>query len=230
MYLFFNTGSKWICLKGPDAHTGCRSRTDSCFYCHLWQFFGLSQCRQPLSRQTSKECLQGTVPIRDRLPVEGLLQGISCYSITLMVPFHIIVARGWFHWLFGSVGGERQAARWLLQEGKKHDAPESWNSPWVANYRYIHMFELVCFICTFHCRCSPVICGAGEVCLHNSGCVGIHVKPTLSRPAAASFFGRQRQRGRVNENTCALRVINSACAHVRGNCRGSAQGKGLQVL
>ena len=46
-----------------------------------------------------------------RLPVEGLSQGISCYSITLMVPLHIVVAQERFHWLFGSVGGERRAAR-----------------------------------------------------------------------------------------------------------------------
>ena len=44
------------------------------------------------------------------------------------------------------------------------------------------------------------------------------------------IFGMQRQRGRVNENpntsefvknTQALRVVNSGCATVRGNCRGT---------
>lgn len=44
-----------------------------------------------------------------------------------------------------------------------------------------------------------------------------------------NFFGRQRQRGRVNENPCvqeflkntqALRVASSSCAAVKGNCRG----------
>lgn len=49
-----------------------------------------------------------------------------------------------------------------------------------------------------------------------------------------NFFGRQRQRGRVNENpsaaeffknTQALRVINSTCSTVRGNCRGASKRK-----
>ena len=43
-----------------------------------------------------------------------------------------------------------------------------------------------------------------------------------------NFFGQQRQRGKVNDNpnsaefiknTQALRVINSTCATIRGNCR-----------
>ena len=45
-----------------------------------------------------------------------------------------------------------------------------------------------------------------------------------------NFFGRPRQRGRVNEsssvakflqNTQALRIVYSTCATVRGNCRGT---------
>ena len=45
-----------------------------------------------------------------------------------------------------------------------------------------------------------------------------------------NFFGHQRQRGKVNDNpnsaefiknTQALRVINSTCATIRGNCRDS---------
>ncbi len=49
-----------------------------------------------------------------------------------------------------------------------------------------------------------------------------------------NFFGQQRQRGRVNENpnvsefvknTQALRVVNSSCATVRGNCRGAQKKK-----
>lgn len=52
------------------------------------------------------------------------------------------------------------------------------------------------------------------------------------------FFGQQRQRGRVNENpsavqfaenTRALRVINGACQHVRGNCRGASKREGPKV-
>ena len=49
-----------------------------------------------------------------------------------------------------------------------------------------------------------------------------------------NFFGRQHQRGRVNEspsgakflqNTQALRIVDSTCATVRGNCRGTNRGK-----
>ena len=45
-----------------------------------------------------------------------------------------------------------------------------------------------------------------------------------------NFFGRQRQRGRVNEipsvakflwKIQAFRIIDSTCATVRGNCRGA---------
>ena len=46
-----------------------------------------------------------------------------------------------------------------------------------------------------------------------------------------NFFSQQRQRGRANENstmteflknTQALRVVNSTCSAVHGNCRGGA--------
>jgi hypothetical protein len=45
------------------------------------------------------------------------------------------------------------------------------------------------------------------------------------------FFGRQRQRGRVNENPCVTEFlkntqVNTACSTVRGNCRGAAKRKG----
>ena len=50
-----------------------------------------------------------------------------------------------------------------------------------------------------------------------------------------NFFGQQRQRGKANENpntaefiknTQALRIINSTCATIRGNCRDSdSKGK-----
>ncbi len=45
-----------------------------------------------------------------------------------------------------------------------------------------------------------------------------------------NFLGQQRQRGRVNENpnipefiknTQALRIVNTTCCTVRGNCRGA---------
>ena len=49
-----------------------------------------------------------------------------------------------------------------------------------------------------------------------------------------NFFGRQHQRGRVIENpsvaeflqnTQALRIVDSTCATVHGNCRGANRGK-----
>ena len=52
----------------------------------------------------------------------------------------------------------------------------------------------------------------------------------ISQDPLEKFFGNQRQRGGVNENptvkefcqnTQALRVINTICKDVRGNCRGS---------
>ena len=54
-----------------------------------------------------------------------------------------------------------------------------------------------------------------------------------------NFFGRQRQRGRVNEspsvakflqNTRALRIADSTCATVHGNCGGANRGKGRHQL
>lgn len=54
----------------------------------------------------------------------------------------------------------------------------------------------------------------------------------LCQDPLENFFGRQRQRGRVNENPCvkeflkntqALRVVNSTCSTVRGNCRGATR-------
>ena len=64
--------------------------------------------------------------------------------------------------------------------------------------------------------------------------VTVFLSNRICQDPLENFFGRQRQRGRVNENPCvaeflqntqALRVINSTCATVRGNCRGAIRGK-----
>ena len=60
--------------------------------------------------------------------------------------------------------------------------------------------------------------------------VSFFLTERINQDPLEKFFGMQRQRGRVNENpnvqeftknTQALRVINSICGSVRGNCRGS---------
>ena len=52
----------------------------------------------------------------------------------------------------------------------------------------------------------------------------------LCQDSLENFFGQQRQRGRTHENpnaaqfvknSQALRIINSTCATIRGNCRAS---------
>ena len=52
----------------------------------------------------------------------------------------------------------------------------------------------------------------------------------LSQDPLEKLFRQQRQRGRVNENpnsqdffknTQALRVVNSVCNNIKGNCRGN---------
>jgi len=52
-----------------------------------------------------------------------------------------------------------------------------------------------------------------------------------------NFFGQVRQKGRVNENpnvgefiktTQALRVVNSECVIIKGNCRGTRKRKTKQ--
>ena len=59
--------------------------------------------------------------------------------------------------------------------------------------------------------------------------VKVFLSNRICQDPLENFFGHQRQRGRVNENpnvaeflknTQALRVINTTCATVRGNCRG----------
>jgi len=54
-----------------------------------------------------------------------------------------------------------------------------------------------------------------------------------------NFFGQQRQRGKANENpnsaefmknTQALRVINTACSTVRGNCRQINETKSAKLV
>ena len=54
----------------------------------------------------------------------------------------------------------------------------------------------------------------------------------ISQDPLENFFGVQRQRGRTGENpnvaqfcknTQAIRLINSVCANVKGNCRGRKQ-------
>ena len=60
--------------------------------------------------------------------------------------------------------------------------------------------------------------------------VSIFLSNRLCQDPLENFFGQQRQRGRANENpnaveffrnTQALRVINTTCANIKGNCRGS---------
>lgn len=60
--------------------------------------------------------------------------------------------------------------------------------------------------------------------------VKVFLSNRICQDPLENFFGRQRQRGRVNENpstaeflknTQALRVINSTTSTVRGNCRGT---------
>ena len=62
--------------------------------------------------------------------------------------------------------------------------------------------------------------------------VTLFLSNRLCQEPLECFFGQQRQRGRVNENpsvlefvqnTQALRVINTTCANIKGNCRGLQQ-------
>ena len=63
--------------------------------------------------------------------------------------------------------------------------------------------------------------------------VSVFLSNRICQDPLENFFGQQRQRGRVNENpnaaefkknTQALRMVNSFCSGVRGNCRGIQQG------
>lgn len=58
--------------------------------------------------------------------------------------------------------------------------------------------------------------------------VSVFCSGCLNQDPIEKFFGQQRQRGRTNENpnaaefmknTQALRVINTTCGNIRGNCR-----------
>lgn len=71
--------------------------------------------------------------------------------------------------------------------------------------------------------------------------VTVFMSNRICQDLLEQFFGQQRQRGRTHENpnaaeflknTQALRVINSTCAGIRGNCRGSnnRNGKRKTVL
>ncbi len=64
--------------------------------------------------------------------------------------------------------------------------------------------------------------------------VEIFFSNRLCQDDLENFFGQQRQRGRTHENpnaaeflknTQALRVINSTCATIRGNCRDGGPSK-----
>ena len=61
--------------------------------------------------------------------------------------------------------------------------------------------------------------------------VSVFISNKLSQDPIEKFFGQQRQRGSSNDNpnvsqfikaTQALRVINTTCADIKGNCRGSS--------
>ena len=60
--------------------------------------------------------------------------------------------------------------------------------------------------------------------------VSIFMSSKISQDPVEKFFGQQRQRGSSNDNpnvsefvkgTQALRVINTTCADIKGNCRGT---------
>lgn len=62
--------------------------------------------------------------------------------------------------------------------------------------------------------------------------VSVFMSNKISQDPVEKFFGQQRQRGSSNDNpnvsefiknTQALRVINSTCADIKGNCRGTNQ-------
>ena len=64
--------------------------------------------------------------------------------------------------------------------------------------------------------------------------VTLFLSNAICQDPLEKFFGQQRQRGRTNENpnvfefiknTQALRVINSTCSNIRGNCRGQKLGE-----
>ena len=61
--------------------------------------------------------------------------------------------------------------------------------------------------------------------------VTVFMSNRICQDPLENFFSQQRQRGRANENptmteflknTQALRVINSTCSAVHGNCRGGS--------
>ena len=60
----------------------------------------------------------------------------------------------------------------------------------------------------------------------------------LSQDPVEKFFGQQRQRGSSNDNpnanqflknTQTIRVINTTCLNIRGNCRGTDKVETLQA-
>ena len=64
--------------------------------------------------------------------------------------------------------------------------------------------------------------------------VTVFLSNRICQDPLENFFGQQRQRGRVNENpnvsefiknTQALRVVNSTCSSIRGNCRHPLKNK-----
>lgn len=64
--------------------------------------------------------------------------------------------------------------------------------------------------------------------------VKVFLSNRICQDPLENFFGKQRQRGRVNENpnalefirnTQALRIVNTDCTTIRGNCRGASKRK-----
>lgn len=62
--------------------------------------------------------------------------------------------------------------------------------------------------------------------------VKVFMSTHVNQDPLENFFGQQRQRGGTSDNpnaktfvhsTQALRVVNTVCANVRGNCRGNKE-------
>ena len=106
---------------------------------------------------------------------------------------------------------------------------------YVCNHLYlIHIIYMLCFILfSVHSFVELV------QYLFSLPDVSLFLSNRLCQDPLEKFFGEQRQRGRVNKNpnvveflrnTQALRVINTTCTNVKGNCRGSNRKRGVDDL
>ena len=129
--------------------------------------------------------------------------------------------------IFGRLEGKCNEQRGIHKCSEENDVTYHRDTPWSGNNRFVFCTIYTYIVCNVHFFNSEIICGAGQVCFYHTRRERIVKQQDLSGSFGEVFWpakGRSHENPSVAEfvkNTQALRVINSTCSGIKGNCRGN---------